>query len=63
MTYWEIYYGKCKAKPLGSPKCCAYCEECAGLNWIPLGPKTFEEMLEYHKNKAAGTVLAIVPSS
>lgn len=52
MTYWETYYGKCKAKPYGSPKCCAYCEECSGLNWIPLGPKTFEEMLEYHKNKA-----------
>jgi hypothetical protein len=47
MTYWEIYYGKCKEKPKGSPDCHAYCRLCNGLNWKPLGPKTYDEMLKF----------------
>lgn len=49
MTYWEIYYGKCKEKPNGSPECHAYCKLCNGLNWKPLGPKTYEELLNFHR--------------
>jgi hypothetical protein len=53
MTYWEYFYGKCTKKPCGSPKCCA------GFNWKPLGPKTFEEMLEHFRscNSSVGRAL------
>ena len=59
MTYWEYFYGKCDKKPCGSPKCCAGCEECFGFNWKPLGPKTFEEMLEHFRscNSSVGRAL------
>jgi len=55
MTYWEIYYGKCLKNKNGSPQCCAYCEICGGINWIPLGPKSFKELLDfYNKDKHDG---------
>lgn len=51
MTYWEIYYGKCKTKPSGSPDCNAYCKLCLGVNWKPIGVKTFEEYLSYFQGE------------
>lgn len=51
MTYWEIYYGKCLKKKNGSTYCYAYCELCDGVNWVPLGCKSFQELLDFHNKK------------
>lgn len=47
MTYYETYYGSCKEKPGGSPNCSAECLVCLGVNWVPMGPKTFDEMIAH----------------
>jgi hypothetical protein len=47
MTYYEAHYGKCSQYPNGAPHCFGECHVCLGTNWIPMGPKTFDEMIEH----------------